>query len=71
MVVLIRYISSISPSRFQYMADTTNGRLGLKNMTMYRSASFSLSAMFISPRSRNWKMAAGSYSGEFTLEELV
>ena len=70
-VVLSRYRCSISPSRAQYMADTTNGRLCLEHIIMYRPTSFSCSAMFISPRSKNWKMVAGSWSEESTLEELV
>ena len=53
------------------MADTTNGRLCLEHIIMYRPTSFSYSAMFISLRSRNRKMATGSWSEESSLEELV
>ena len=67
MVVLSRYRGLISPSRAQYVADTTNGRLCLEHIIMYRPTSFSCNAMFISPRSRNQKMAAGSWSEESTL----
>ena len=67
----MQYSASISPSLAQCMPDTTNGRLWFENMTMYRLGSSSCMAMFISPRSRKWKMAVGRRSGESALEELV
>ena len=71
MVVLIRYSAFTSPSLAQCVPDTTNGRLQFENMTIYRLGSSSHMVMFISPRSRKRKMAAGSGSGEFALEKLV
>ena len=71
MVVLSRYRGSSSPSRAQYVADTTNGKLHLEHIIMYSLTSFSYRAMFTSSSSRNRKMAAGSGSEESTLEELV
>ena len=59
------------PSLAQCVSDTTNGRLWLENMIMYRLGSSSLSAMFISLRSKKQKMATGSGFGESTLVELA
>ena len=70
-MVLIRYIGATSPSLAQYVLDTTNGKLWFENIIMYKLGSSSRNAMFILPRSKKRKMATGSGSVEFTLEELV